>query len=106
MAGSFSWLGLFARRWVKIRFDRIRDGQYVRRVQRGNVSTLESPRLRIAFHMPLPPALTHAIGRRLIRFLLTVQGLGAFALITLVVILQKFRVARQVVWPATIQEIS
>jgi len=91
---------------VKIRFDRIGDGQYVRPVQRGNVSTLESPRLRFAFHMPLPPTLTHAIGRRLIRFLLTVQGLAAFALITLAVILRKFRVARHVVWPATMQEIS
>jgi phospholipid/cholesterol/gamma-HCH transport system permease protein len=106
MQARFHRSPLCIKRWVKNRFDRIRDGQYVRPVQRGNASTLESPRLRFAFHMPLPPALTRAIGRRLIRFLLTVQGLGAFALITLTVILQKFRVAHQVVWPVTIQEIS
>lgn len=56
--------------------------------------------------MPLPPSLTRSMGRRLFRFLLTVQGLGAFALITLAVILKKFRVARQVVWPATFREIA
>src|SRR5713226_833915 len=55
--------------------------------------------------MPQPQTFSHYIGRRLFRFLLTVQGLGAFALITLGVILTKFRAARHVVWPATYLEI-
>ena len=38
--------------------------------------------------------------------LFTVQGLGAFALITLAVILRKWRVARHVVWPQIFQEIA
>ena len=75
-------------------------------MQKGNVSAFETPQARFAFHMPLPPALTNSLGRRLFRFLLTVQGLGAFALITLVVILKKFRVARQLIWPTTRGEIA
>ncbi len=75
-------------------------------MQKGNVSAFGAPHARWVFRMPLPPSLTHALGRRLLRFLLTVQGLGAFSLITLGVILTKFRVARQVVWPATVQEIA
>jgi len=70
------------------------------------VSAFEAPRARFVFRMPLPPSLTHSVGRRLFRFLLTVQGLGAFALITIGVILKKFRVARHVVWPATFQQIK
>ena len=38
--------------------------------------------------------------------LLTVQGLGAFALITLGIILTKFKVARGVIWPRVQQEIN
>src|SRR6266705_4586419 len=49
--------------------------------------------------MPLPRAYTDHLGRKLLRFLLTVQGLGAFALITLGVLLKKFRTARQVIRP-------
>ncbi|MGH7972244.1 MAG: MlaE family ABC transporter permease [Limisphaerales bacterium] len=70
------------------------------------MSAFETPHARFVFRMPLPPSLTHSLGRKLFRFLLTVQGLGAFALITLAVILTKFRVARHVIWPATLQEIN
>lgn len=56
--------------------------------------------------MPLPRNLTHYIGRKLFRFLLTIQGLGAFALITLGVLLTKFRTAHHVVWPAVFSEIA
>jgi phospholipid/cholesterol/gamma-HCH transport system permease protein len=48
---------------------------------------------------------TDVLARKLFRFLLTVQGLGAFALITLGVILQKHRVARSVIRPRIRQEI-
>ena len=53
----------------------------------------------------LPKSYTDLLGRKLFLFLLTVQGLGAFALITLGVILKKNRVARNVIWPRIRQEI-
>jgi phospholipid/cholesterol/gamma-HCH transport system permease protein len=56
--------------------------------------------------MPLPPTLTHLAGRKFFRLLLTVRGLGAFALITLGVLIRKSRSAREVVWPAIRFEIS
>src|SRR5215468_10458718 len=56
--------------------------------------------------MPLPRGYTHYLGRKLFRFLLTIQGLGAFALITLGVMLRKFRAARHVIWPLVFQETS
>jgi phospholipid/cholesterol/gamma-HCH transport system permease protein len=48
---------------------------------------------------PLPRSYTDYLGRKLFLFLLTVQGLGAFALITLGVIVQKRRVAHNVIGP-------
>ena len=54
--------------------------------------------------MPLPTSFTHSLGRRIFRFLITVQGLGAFGLITIGVILTKFRTARHVIWPLVFQE--
>src|SRR6516162_1140625 len=54
--------------------------------------------------MSLPESFSHYLGRKLFRFLLTIQGLGAFALITLGVILTKFRTARHVVWPLVFRE--
>jgi phospholipid/cholesterol/gamma-HCH transport system permease protein len=56
--------------------------------------------------MPLPPSIAHSVGRKLFRLLLTIQGLGAFALITLGVVLTKFRTARNVIWPALLREIA
>lgn len=64
------------------------------------MSTFDSPQARFVLRMPLPPSFTHFLGRKLFRFLLTIQGLGAFALITLGIILTKFRAARHVIWPA------
>jgi phospholipid/cholesterol/gamma-HCH transport system permease protein len=55
---------------------------------------------------PLPKTYSDFIGRKLFLFLLTVQGLGAFALITLGVILNKFSVAPNVIRPRIRQEIS
>jgi len=75
-------------------------------VQKGNVSAFDSPQVRFVLRMPLPQTLTHWVGRKLFRLLLTIQGLGAFALITLGVILTKFRTARHVVWPAIFTEIA
>lgn len=73
-------------------------------MQKGNASTFDSPQLRFLLRMPLPESFSHYLGRKLFRFLLTIQGLGAFALITLGVILTKFRTARHVVWPLVFRE--
>ncbi len=56
--------------------------------------------------MPPPPRFTNYVGRKLFRFLLTVQGLGAFGLITLGVILRKTRVAGHLVRPLIGHEIA
>ena len=48
---------------------------------------------------PLPRSYTDYMGRKLFLFLLTMQGLGAFALITLGVMLRKHGVARSVIQP-------
>jgi phospholipid/cholesterol/gamma-HCH transport system permease protein len=75
-------------------------------VQRGNVSAFETPQARYVLRMPVPPTLMRFVGRKLLRFGLTIRGLGAFALITLGVILTKFRTARHVVWPSVAREVS
>ena len=54
----------------------------------------------------LPKSYTDLLGRKLFLFLLTVQGLGAFALITLGVLLKKNSVARNVMGPRIRQEIA
>jgi phospholipid/cholesterol/gamma-HCH transport system permease protein len=56
--------------------------------------------------MPLPHAPLRHLGRGLFRLLLTVQGIGAFLLITLGVLLTKFRSSRHVVWPLIVQQIN
>ncbi len=75
-------------------------------MQKGNFSAFDSPQVRLLLRMPLPRAYTDHLGRKLLRFLLTVQGLGAFALITLGVLIKKFRTARQVISPLILHETS
>jgi len=75
-------------------------------VQKGNASTFDSPQIRFLLRLPLPRSFSHFIGRKLFRFLLTVQGLGAFSLITLGVVLTKFRAARRLIWPLVFHETS
>jgi phospholipid/cholesterol/gamma-HCH transport system permease protein len=48
--------------------------------------------------------LLNALGRGLVRFILSVQGLGAFALISLGVLVTNFGVARNVIHPLTLQQ--
>ncbi len=72
----------------------------------GTASALTTPQGRFLGRLGLPRVLAGYLGRNLFLFLVTVQGVGAFALITLGVILTKFRVARQVVWPAVSQQIA
>ena len=49
---------------------------------------------------------TNYLGRELFHLLLTVRGLGAFALITLGVIISKFGVARRLIHPRVRQEVA
>lgn len=75
-------------------------------MQKGNVTTFDSPRVRFLLRMPLPRGLAHHIGRKLFRFILTMQGLGAFGLITMGVILRKFGRGRSLIRPLILHEIS
>ena len=72
----------------------------------GNISALNWSRVRFLMRGPLPPSFNRFLGHKLLSFILTLQGLGAFALITLVVILKKFHVARPVMLPLIRREIS
>jgi phospholipid/cholesterol/gamma-HCH transport system permease protein len=75
-------------------------------VEKGNVSTFRSPPANLLLRLPLPRSLTGYVGRGLFLFLLTMQGLGAFALITLGVMITRFGHARQVIRPRVFQELS
>jgi phospholipid/cholesterol/gamma-HCH transport system permease protein len=73
----------------------------------GNLTKVtEMARLQKFRHAPLPRSYTDYIGRQIFLILLTVQGLAAFALITMGVILRKSRVALEVVRPRIRQEIT
>ncbi len=73
-------------------------------MQKGNASAFDSPRIRFLLRMRHPRLFTDFLGRKLFRFLFTVQGLGAFALITLGVLLTKFRTARSLIHPLIFRE--
>jgi phospholipid/cholesterol/gamma-HCH transport system permease protein len=74
---------------------------------RGNLSkAVEMARLQRFRQAPLPRSYSDYIGRQIFLYLLTIQGLAAFALITLGVILRKSGVATEVVRPRLRQEIN
>ncbi len=74
---------------------------------RGNLArAFELTNTQVFRRAPLPRSYTDYLGRKLFLFLLTVQGLGAFALITLGVILQKFGTAQNVIHPRIRHEIT
>jgi phospholipid/cholesterol/gamma-HCH transport system permease protein len=75
-------------------------------VQKGHASVFDSPRVRLLWRLPLPRTISSFLGRKLFRLLLTIQGLGAFALITLGVLVTKFGAARRVIHPLAFQEVS
>ncbi len=56
-------------------------------------------RAALLWRAPVPPSFANFLGRKLLRFFLTVQGLGAFVLITLAVMVTKLGVARRVIHP-------
>ena len=74
-------------------------------MEKGNSSAVGLPRVRLLVRQPLPRSLTSYLGRGLFRFLLTMQGLGAFALITLGVMIARFGAARRVIRPLIRQEV-
>jgi len=76
-------------------------------VMRGDLAkAFELVNTRVLRHANAPKTYTDLFGRKLFLALLTVQGLGAFALITLGVLLKKSGVARGVIRPRVRQEIS
>jgi phospholipid/cholesterol/gamma-HCH transport system permease protein len=91
---------------MQILFDQCALWFYVERVQGKLTSAFRMSEKQWLRRAPLPRTYTDYLGRKLFLFLLTVQGLGAFALITLAVILRKFSVAPRVVHPMVRREIS
>lgn len=75
-------------------------------MEKGNISKFDTPRTRFLLRAPLPQSFTNYIGRKLLLFLVTFQGLGAFALITVGVMVKKLRVAQLVIFPAIQIELS
>jgi phospholipid/cholesterol/gamma-HCH transport system permease protein len=75
-------------------------------VHKADVSTFDVSGTTFLLRGPLPRSYANFIGRKLFLFLLTVQGLGAFALITLVVFIRKFRAAPHLIRPLMRQEIA
>lgn len=69
-------------------------------MEQGTASLPEiSQREAVLWRAPMPPSFAHFIGRKLLRLIFTVQGLGAFALITIGVMVSKFGVAPRVIHP-------
>jgi phospholipid/cholesterol/gamma-HCH transport system permease protein len=75
-------------------------------VQPGNVSPINPPRLRFLSRLRPPPLRADFFGRKLFQFLATVHGLGAFALITLGVIVTKFNRSGRLLRPLVLRETS
>jgi phospholipid/cholesterol/gamma-HCH transport system permease protein len=73
-------------------------------VEKGNASAASLSGARLLVSQPLPRSWASYLGRGLFRFLLTMQGLGAFALITLGVMITRFGAARRVIRPRVFQE--
>ena len=67
---------------------------------------LDSPRLRLLLRAPVPNAWSNLVGRKLLLTLAAIQGIGAFALITLGVIFTKLGTAREVTFPAIRHELA
>ncbi|HXJ71647.1 MAG TPA: ABC transporter permease, partial [Candidatus Dormibacteraeota bacterium] len=67
----------------------------------GNSTEGEAP----ARGMRSAPYYLGSAGRRLVRFLLDIHGLGAFALITLGVMVSKANVARVIIYPLALRQV-
>ncbi len=60
---------------------------------------------RLLWRVSLPHSYIDFFGGKLVRFVLTIRGLGAFTLITLGIIFKKFRLARDVIRPLVLMEV-
>jgi phospholipid/cholesterol/gamma-HCH transport system permease protein len=87
-------------------FDRKLAGFYAAGVRGNLAKAFELTNTQVLRSAALPKSYTDLLGRKLFLALLTVQGLGAFALITLGVILQKNTTAKNVIRPRIRQEIA
>lgn len=72
----------------------------------GKLATFFKSEKKWLQRAPLPRTYTDFLGRKLFLFLLTAQGIGAFALITLAVIVRKLNVASSVIHPMIRREIA
>jgi phospholipid/cholesterol/gamma-HCH transport system permease protein len=102
------WLNFFQmnRAAGKTIFDRAHKEFYAG-AMRGNLAkAVELANLQRFRRAPLPRSYTDYLGRQIFLLLLTVQGLAAFAMITLGAMLRKFRVAPGVMQPRVRQEIN
>lgn len=91
---------------MQILFDPEARGFYVFGVQGKLTSIFQRSSEKLWLRRaPLPRSYTDYLGRKLFLFLITVQGIGAFAMITLAVIIRKFGVAPNVIRPMIRREI-
>ena len=67
---------------------------------------MAAPQDSILERSPVPRFSANYFGRLAVRFVLTAQGIGAFGLITLGVLLTKLRSARQVIFPSISHELA
>jgi phospholipid/cholesterol/gamma-HCH transport system permease protein len=91
---------------IQMLFDRMAVEFYAGHMRGNLAKAMEVTNTRVFRRAPLPRSYTNYLGRKLFLMLLTLQGLGAFALITLGVCLKKFRVARNVIRPLIRREIA
>ncbi len=75
-------------------------------MEQGPANLSNVARRALLWRAPLPHSYINFVGRKLLRLILTVQGLGAFALITLGVLVAKFGVARRVIHPLIREEVT
>ena len=75
-------------------------------MQEADTTAFDSPETNTGGLTRLPRRFVNHLGWWLFQILFAIQGVGAFALITLGVMVTKTRTAQRVVWPLIAQEIS
>jgi phospholipid/cholesterol/gamma-HCH transport system permease protein len=75
-------------------------------VQKGTPTPLAESDTALLWRAPLPRSYVNFLGLKLLRFISTLQGLGAFLLITLGVLVNNFRVARRVIRPLMLEHLA
>jgi len=74
-------------------------------MQKAGATAIPAPPPRVRDRWGLPRFYSDLVGRRVFAFLLALHGVGAFALITVGVLLRNFRVAQPVMRPLIAREI-